>query len=162
VNHLDLVREATRIAHHAKSEELLFDDLFPDDATTEDVANLYLAAEEWRKTADLVAKVVASRLEPLVRNRAIETGGALIWYGETKKETCIDRDGFWKWAATVETDQLRKVFNEGDARKGSLPPSVRDTFFEKTPDGRVRLQYAPIEAIELAKQRRKREVLDRE
>jgi hypothetical protein len=155
MNHLEAIREAHRLAHHIKAEgDLIFEDLFPDDTLPEDVAQLYMVADEWRRTADLVAKLVAARLEPILVNESLEVGGTLFWRGESKREVCIDADGFWQWVSTLEIDGIRKLFNENSARKGALSPAARDSFYEKQTVGEVKLQQAPIEVIEMARQRR--------
>lgn len=157
MNALKLLREATQLAHHLKNEGgLTFDDLFPDMDNTDEIASLYLTADEWRKTASLVEKVIAARLEALLDGRSVEVGGTLLWRGETKRERCIDSEGFWAWLATQDTTTVQKVFNENSARKGAIPPAVRDTFFEKQSTGKVELQQAPIEVIEDNKRKRER------
>jgi hypothetical protein len=155
MNHLELVREAHRLAHHIKAEgDLTFEDLFPDDTSPDDVAQLYSVADEWRKTAELVSKLVAAHLEPILVGKSLEVGGILFWRGESRREVCVDADGFWRWVDTLESSEIRKLFNENTARKGALPPAARETFYEKQSHGEVKLQSAPIEVIEQARQKR--------
>lgn len=146
--------EAVETAFHLEGEGYTFDDLFTQD-NRDTLAELYLVAEGYRKTAANVAKLVEAKLEPLL-DRSVEVAGTLIWRGEKKTERCIDADGFWSWLSVQDDPELvRKVFNPNSARKGALPPAARDTFFEKQASGKVEVQSAPVEVLEDAKQKKK-------
>lgn len=149
------VRAAVDLAFHLRPEGVEFDDLFEGDWPLEDLANLYLVADEYRKTAIEVHKMIGAHLEPRLEGESVDVNGTLVWRGETKREKCIDPDGFWKWLSTQDDWRLvRKVFNEDYSRKGALPPAVRDTFYEKQPTGKVEVQSVPVEVLEQAKQKK--------
>jgi len=72
--------------------------------------------------------------------------GYLIWFGVSTKEECVDPDGFFSWLRE-NPDEVSKAFNPNTARKGSIPPAVRGTFFEKTLYGEPKMQSVPVEVL---------------
>lgn len=152
---LDRIRQAADIAFKTRGEELFFDDLVPDYYSDEDLARLYLVADEFRKAVDRVADIVGQEWVQRWRDRdrkGVEVDGFLV---TTKKgytaEKCIDSEGFWEWMNTQPATMVAAVFNENQARKGSLPPEARDTFFEKTyvikPDSIRQPSAIPVEML---------------
>lgn len=153
-----LVRKAVENAYYLASEdaELDFEYLFEGEWDLEDLAALFLIADDYRKTANRVHRLIGDYLEPLLENRSVDVNGTLVWRGESKRERCIDPEAFWSWLSTHEDPEMvRKVFNPDYARKSPIPPAARDTFFEKQPTGKVEVQQAPVEVLEQA--RRKKE-----
>ena len=136
MNHYQLAKEASDTAWTLRSEPLEFDDLFPD-MSDEDAARLWLVIDEWSKTVSMVRSIVGDEWV----SRCDSRGGGLTidgFYVGSKKgytaETCVDADGFLNWlviASQTDTGLLRRVLNPNQVRKGSLPPAVRETFFEK-------------------------------
>jgi hypothetical protein len=147
VSLLDLIREACTMAWNLRSEgDLEFADLFDVD-DREELARLWMVADEWRLTAGVVAKLIA---DEFVRGKAVEVDGFLVVPSEYRTdEQCVDADGFFDWLAD-NPDQTPKLFNPTYARKGQLPPAVRDTFFEKSKKRRPEIvpQAIPVELLE--------------
>lgn len=159
VNALELLREASNSLFYLRGEEgeVTFLQLF-DDMPTDAVAELYLSAEEWRKTAAHLSQIIHARLATdLSDGKAIETGGMLLWYGEKPGyETCVDTSGFFAWLEGEPFTMVERVFNPNTARKGALPEAVRSTFFEQPRSGKVEVQAVPVEVLQDA--RRKKEL----
>ena len=153
----DLLAQATRDAVYLRGKgEVTFNDIdTPEAYNTDQLANLFLAAEEWRKAAAAVAKAVEAELAPkLERAGGVTVGVLRLWWGETKgPERCSDPEGFWQ-AALTEPDQIRTWFNPNQAKKGSLPQQIRETFFYREP-GRMEVQVVPVEVLEDLKAKRK-------
>lgn len=121
------VVEASRL--FSRAEESFFDDYFPADLTDEELARLWLVADEWRKSVTGLVKLIAD--EWVERGAWVEVDGFKVGHkkGYTR-ERCIDSAGFTTWALE-NPDQLIAAVNPNNVRFGSLPPAVRDTFFEK-------------------------------
>ena len=153
---MELVREATGHAFHLRGEEgaIDFANLFDDTWTTEDLAALYLMADEYRKAAAVVHRAVGEHLLPLLE-KGVTVGDTLVWRGEKTTERCVDPPGFWHWLSVQDDPNLvEKVFNPDYARKGAIPPAARTTFFEKEKSGKVEVNAVPVQVLEDAKRRR--------
>lgn len=144
----------TTYAAHVNREDgnLTFDQLTGEEFTTEELARLYVEAEAWATAAGKVKAAIAQALIAVVEE-PVEVDGWLVWKGESKKEVCIDPEGFGEWLGRNPT-LVGRLFNPNVARMGALPPAVRDTFYEKQTYGRVEVQAAPLQVIEDAKRRR--------
>jgi hypothetical protein len=152
---MEQVRLASNICFRIRGEEgeISFADLFPsDEFSDEDVARLWLVAEEWRRAVETMARVVSNEwTQRWEKSGSIEVDGFLV---TTKKgyvsEKCTDEEGFWT-VLMERPEALPKYFNANQARKGSLPPEVRDTFFEKEtivkPDAVRQASAIPVEML---------------
>jgi hypothetical protein len=72
----------------------------------------------------------------------------------TTSEKCMDSQAFINWlviAAQSDPNLLGRLINPNSVRKGSLPPEVRDTFFEKStttkPDAVRQASAIPVEVL---------------
>ena len=123
----ELVVEASKL--HSRGEEAFFDDYFPDDLSDTELARLWLVADEWRKTVTDLVKLIAD--EWCKRGVWVEVDGFRVGAKDSyTRERCIDTEGFTAWALE-HPSQLIAAVNPNNVRKGSLPPTVRETFFEK-------------------------------
>lgn len=152
---LDLIRQASYLTWRLRGEPVEFDDLF-DEMTDEDLARLWLIADEWRLSVNRLCDLIGQRWVEAWRargRRGLEVDGFLM---TTKKgsttEKCVDSDGFWDWMAGQSDEMVRKLFNENSARKGSLPEAARTTFFKKEqtekPDAVRQVSAIPVEVLE--------------
>jgi hypothetical protein len=70
------------------------------------------------------------------------------------RERCVDTAGFTSWA-TENPKQLIAAVNANNVKFGSLPPAVRDTFFEKEtvvkPDAVEKPLAIPLDVLEVKK-----------
>jgi hypothetical protein len=145
------VVEASRL--FSRAEEAFFADYFGDDLTDEELARLWLVADEWRKTVDGLVKLVAD--EWVSRGVWVDVDGFKVGFkkGYTR-ERCVDTAGFTSWA-TENPKQLIAAVNPNNVKFGSLPPAVRDTFFEKElvlkPDAVEKPVAIPVEVLEANK-----------
>lgn len=143
-----------------------FDELFEDVAADDDetLARLVVAVDEYRRVTNLIKTIIDNALEALLAEREADPDGAkrsimvgetLVWRGESSTEKIIDTEGFWAWLASQDFEMVKRLFNPNSARKGSLPPAARSTFFDKTPTGKIELQRAPVQVLEDARQKKK-------
>lgn len=148
MTHLDDVREACRVAWNLQAEgDVAYSDLF-DHADEETLARLWMVADEYRKVAGLVARVIGD--EFVARSKPTEVDGFLVVPSEYRTdERCVDHEGFFGWLSE-NPDQTAKLFNANYARKGSMPQAVRETFFEKVKKKRPEIvpQAIPTEVLE--------------
>jgi hypothetical protein len=148
---LNDVVEASKL--FSRAEEAFFADFFAEDLTDEQLARLWLVADEWRKTVDGLAKLIAD--EWVARGVWVEVDGFKVGHkkGYTR-ERCIDTAGFTSWAM-ANPDQLVSAVNPNNVRFGSLPAAVRDTFFEKEtvmkPDAIEQPVAIPLDVLEAKK-----------
>lgn len=136
--------------------------------TTDQLAGLWLAVDEYRTVANQVEKILNDELGRRLENQGggtIEVGDWLVFRGyRSKSEKCTDPDGFWDWmrakALQVEDpiEFVSRLVNPNSLRIGSLPPAVRETFYEKTipPKAEKQAVAAPIEKVEEARIKRER------
>jgi hypothetical protein len=141
------------VAHTAREDgDVDLAQLTGEPFTTEELARLYVQAEAWATAAGKVKAAIGQALLGVV-DKPVEVDGWLVWKGEKRKEVCVDPEGFAEWL-TQHPELAGRLFNPNDARKGGLPPAVRDTFYEKQTYGRVEVQSAPLQVIEDAKRKR--------
>lgn len=160
MSQMEDVREAIALTIHYGDEPVTFADLFDAYAEDEEIGALLVAAEVYRRAAISVAALINGHLTERLQAKkgtgraTISVGDIILWVGEGSREKCIDTAGFHAWlrgAATENPGIIEKVFNPNDARKGAIPPPVRDTFFEKQPTGKTELQQAPVQVLEDAR-----------
>lgn len=125
--------ELTRMVLALRREEgsLTLSDLTDDTLSVEELGNVWLYAQAWKQAA--------TDLEALFNRAVVETldGGSVLvgdWLIVTKagytRERCLDPAAFTDWL--IEHPEIvRDVVNPNSIRFGSLPPAVRDTWFEK-------------------------------
>lgn len=151
----ELIDRATRL----RSEDKVFtyNELSGDDMSLEDLASLWIQSQEWATAARAVEKAIGEELAGLlgdsVTASSVTASGHLVWLGVSSKEECVDTAGFFGWLEE-NPSEISKAFNANTARKGSLPPAVRSTFFEKTQVGEPKMQAAPLEVLEMARQKK--------
>jgi len=144
----DYVDKATRL--RSESADFTYDDLISDNLTVDELAGLWISAQEWATAARQVEKIIGAKLGELLGESKtasnVQASGYLIWFGVSTKEECVDPDGFFSWLRE-NPDEVSKAFNPNTARKGSIPPAVRGTFFEKTLYGEPKMQSVPVEVL---------------
>jgi hypothetical protein len=142
----DLLDKATRLRSETKA--FTYNELVPDDIGTQELAELWVTSQEWVTAARAVEAVVATELAARFSesHSNVEASGYLVWLGVRKVEECVDPVGFITWLEE-NPSEIGKAFNPNTARKGSLPPAVRDTFFEKRRVGEPRMQAVPVEML---------------
>jgi hypothetical protein len=154
VNHYELVRDASALAWKLPEDGTpAFSDFFPD-LSDEDLARLWLTVEHWSKAVSEVKELVGD--EWVSRGASVEVDGYLVYTKKAyTKETCVDTETFLDWLASetsLDDRVLHRLINPNNIRKGSLPSSVRSTFFEK--EDVVKPEFAqavPIDVLEQAK-----------
>lgn len=146
--------EWTQFVVYANREDGAVDleQLTGENFTTEELARLYIEAGAWATAAAKVKAAIGQALLDVV-DEPVEVDGWLVWKGENRKEVCIDPEGFAEWLSQ-HPELAARLFNPNDARKGVLPPVVRDTFYEKQTYGRIEVQAAPLQVLEDAKRKR--------
>ena len=146
--------EWTQFVVYANREDGAVDleQLTGENFTVEELARLYIEAGAWATAARAVKEAIGQALLDVV-DEPVEVDGWLVWKGENRKEVCIDPEGFAEWLSQ-HPELAGRLFNPNDARKGGLPPSVRDTFYEKQTYGRIEVQAAPLQVLEDAKRKR--------
>jgi hypothetical protein len=129
--------------------EVSFGVLVGEDLELEELAALWLSLTEHRLAAAAAEKAVGEELARRLAagSRGVEASGSWIYYGSSKREVCVDPVAFFDWLAK-HPELLAKTFNANTARKGSIPPAVRDTFFEKVDSIEPRLTSVPVEVLE--------------
>ena len=149
----DLADWTRYVAHTAREDgDVDLAQLTGEPFTTEELARLYVQAEAWATAAGKVKAAIGQALLDVV-DEPVEVDGWLVWKGENRKEVCIDPEGFAEWLSQ-HPELAGRLFNPNDARKGGLPPAVRDTFYEKQTYGRIEVQAAPLQVLEDAKRKR--------
>lgn len=143
-------------AVHVNREDGTIDlaQLTGEDFTPEELARLYVEAGAWLTAAGKVKAAIGDALLAVV-DKPLEVDGWLVWKGESRKEVCVDPEGFSAWLQG-ETQLVGKLFNPNSVRVGALPPAVRDTFYEKQTYGEVKMQAATLEVLADAKRKRAR------
>lgn len=154
-----LTDKAMRLRAENK-ERITFEQLVGETLDVKEVASLWLALVEWKTSAGVVEKAIADRLAVLLAERGsgLDVDGHAVFLTKgTKRETCIDEAGFFDWLHS-NPDALYRILNPNAVKKGSLPPAVRETFFEQTievkPDFVPAPASVPLEVLEDIKQKR--------
>ncbi len=153
---VETIKGLTDLVMHLRLEEggINFDDL---DVETdlEGLADLWVLASAWKTAANRVEKIIGTELVRQLDGGAVDVGDLRVFakLGYTK-ETCIDTQGFLGWLEANPGHAVR-VINPNNVKKGSLPPGVRDTFFEKErvvkPDSEPVPVAVPREVLDKAK-----------
>lgn len=157
VHGADAVAVVTRLmALRTEEGELRFEDLFPNfEGDTEALAALWLWWDEYRLAAARVAQVINTELGRRLEGGSVEVAGWRVFGTVRKDEKCVDTAGFHAWLRSEVADNpdlVERLFNPDTVRKGQLPPSVRDTFFEKVERHGAKREVvaAPVDQIEKA------------
>lgn len=144
------------MALRTEEGELRFEDLFPDfDGDADALAALWLWWDEYRLAAAQVAGIVNAELGRRLEGGSVEVAGWRVFGTVRKDEKCVDAAGFHGWLRSEVADNpdlVERLFNPNDVRKGQLPPTVRDTFFEKVERHGAKREVvaAPVDQIEKA------------
>lgn len=127
----------------------------------DELAGLWLEVDAYKTNTNQVAEIVGAHWVEVWEgrgNKGLEVDGYLI--GAKKgytRERCTDQAGFFSWLLANPSQGLAAV-NPNSLRFGSLPPAVRDTFFEKEdvvkPDAQPKPAAIPVEVIEQNRQRK--------
>ena len=161
--HEGLAALTARALNLVPEGDISFEDLIEEEVETEALAELWLLYDEYRAAANRVEKILNDELGRRMKEEdsRFSIGDWQVFLGyRSTSEKCIDADGFWQ-VILADPDQVPRYFNPNVARMGSLPPSVRDTFFEKTrpPKAEKMAVAAPAQVLEDA--RTKRELRER-
>ncbi len=118
----------------------------------EDLAGLWVLASAWKTAANQVEKIIGVELVKRLDGGSVTVGDLRVFTTVGYiKETCVDTHGFLGWLEANPGHAVR-VINPNSVKKGSLPPAVRDTFFEKTrirkPDSEPHPTAVPIQVLE--------------
>jgi len=142
----ELVDKATRLRSEDKT--FSYNELSGDDLELQELAELWVTATEWATAARAVKDAIGEELVRVLgdSSRNVTASGQLIWLGVSTKEECVDPEGFNAWLYDNPAE-IERVFNPNTARKGSLPPAVRDSFFEKVQYGEPKMQSVPVEVL---------------
>lgn len=128
-----LVDKAIRLRAESKVP-LTYGELIGEELSDEEVMNLHLSFDEWETAANAVKKALDDEVVRRIdaRGKPMEVSGYLITtkVGYTR-ERCHDTAGFLSWLIQYPEQGLAAV-NPNNLRFGSLPPAVRDTFFERS------------------------------
>ena len=144
----------TQFVVHANREDGAVDleQLTGENFTVEELARLYIEAEAWATAAGKVKAAIGRALLAVV-DEPVEVDGWLVWKGEKKRTICVDPEGFSDWLGK-NSEMIGKVINPTYIKIGSLPPVVRDTFYETELLGKVELKAASLQVLEDAKRKR--------
>ncbi len=111
--------------------DVVFHDLALDPDDLEDMAGLWLLATDWKTAANRLEKLIAAELVERLDGGAVDFGDQRVFTTKgTWKETCINTHDFLLWLEANPGHAVR-VINPNSVKKASLPPAVRDTFFER-------------------------------
>lgn len=144
------------MALRTEEGELRFEDLFPDfDGDADALAALWLWWDEYRLAAATVERLINAELGRRLDRGSVEVAGWRVFGTVRKDEKCVDAAGFHGWLRSEVADNpdlVERLFNPNDVRKGQLPPTVRDTFFEKVERHGAKREVvaAPVDQIEKA------------
>ena len=116
-----------------------------DPLSDEELAELWVLLLEYRAAVSQAEGILRSELNRL--ENPVEVLGQLVYRGEGKREKCMDSWAFCEWLSGQNQEMIFRVLNPDTVRKGSLPPAVRDTFFEKVPDGKLDVRAVPVEML---------------
>jgi hypothetical protein len=149
-----LVDKAVRLRAESKVP-LAYNELVGEYLSDVQIAELWLILDEYQTAVNAVVAAVGDKWVEVWEgrgNRGLEVDGYLI--GAKKgytRERCTDQAGFFSWLLENPSQGLAAV-NPNSVRFGSLPPAVRDTFFEKEdvvkPDAVAKPVAIPVEVIE--------------
>lgn len=157
MNPATLIDKVMRLRAETKADTLDYDQIVTEPLNTEDLTRLWLLIGEWQTSLNTLEKAVSVQLVQLLDD-AIEVDGFLVYakLGRTD-EKCIDSSKFLAWLAE-HPEQVPAVVSPNTVKKASLPPAVRDTFFEKTrvvkPEAVPQPAAVPLEVLEDNKQRK--------
>lgn len=147
-----IVDKAQRLRAELK-EELTYNQLVGEELSDEKVAALHLSLDDLQAAVHAAYRAVGEEVvrRHEARGKPIEVNGYLITtkLGYTR-ERCVDTPGFLHWMLQNPNDAVAAV-NPNNVRFGSLPPAVRDTFFEKEqvvkPDAVPQATAIPVEVL---------------
>lgn len=110
-----------------------YSELVGEDLSDLEVAELWLVLDAYATAAKQAAQMIGGEwVQRYAETGAVEVYGLLVYATDsTKWERCTDPDGFWKAAKRYGFAQVSRWFNPNEAKMGSLPQAIRDTFFEK-------------------------------
>lgn len=154
---VETMKGLTDLVMHGEGIDTFADlDLEPEDL--EDMAGLWVLATAWKTAVNRLEKMIAAELVARLDGGAVDIGDLRVFTTKgTPKETCINTSGFLLWLEANPGHAVR-VINPNSVKKASLPPAVRDTFFEKTrvykPDTEPVLTAVPIQVLEDNKTRK--------
>ena len=154
---VETMKGLTDLVMHGEGIDTFADlDLHPEDL--EDMAGLWLLATTWKTAANKLEKLIAAELVGQLDGGKIDVGDQRVFTTKgTWKETCIDTSAFLLWLEANPGHAVR-VINPNNVKKASLPPAVRDTFFERTkvykPDTEPVPTAVPIQVLEDNKTRK--------
>ncbi len=130
---VDTIKGLTDLVMHLRMEEgdIRFADLDVETDDLEGLADLWVLASEWKTAANRLEKIIGAELVRQLDGGVVDVGDLRVFtkIGYTK-ETCVDTQGFLGWLEANPGHAVRAI-NPNSVKKGSLPPAVRDTFFEK-------------------------------
>lgn len=130
----------------SESKDVTFGELNLDDTDPKALAETWLTLKEWATAATQAASLVEAELVKFLPGAPVEAFDQFVYYGQSTRETCIDPVAFHDWLAN-HPEELNRAYNPNTARKGSLPPAVRETFFEKEKVGEAKVQSVPLEML---------------
>ncbi len=156
--HIGVMKDATETVMFLRTEdgEITLDDIVDIDTDSEDlaeiVAGLWLLAVAWKSAANRVEKIIGAEVVKRLEGGSVEVAGHLVFTTKgSSTEKCIDVEAFQDWLED-NPDQSRRILNPNNVKFGSLPPVVREKFFEKKtvvkPDSTTLPASAPLEVLE--------------
>jgi hypothetical protein len=165
--HIGVMKDATETVMFLRTEdgEITLDDIVDIDTDSEDlaeiVAGLWLLAVAWKSAANRVEKIIGAGFVERCEGRSVEVAGQLVFTTKgTPTEKCTDIEAFHDWLED-NPSQIRRILNPNNVKFGSLPPIVREKFFEKKtvvkPDSMTLPASAPLEVLEANRLKQERE-----
>ena len=148
---VETMKGLTDLVMHAEGIDT-FGDLDLEPSELEDLAGLWVLATAWKTAANRLEKLIGAELVNRLNGESVDVGNLRVFVTKgTSKETCIDTHGFLLWLEANPGHAVR-VINPNNVKKASLPPAVRDTFFEKKrvykPDTEPVPTAVPIQVLE--------------
>ena len=165
--HIGVMQDATKTVMflHPEDGEITLDDIVDIDTDSEDldeiVAGLWLLAVAWKSAANRVEKIIGAALVDRLEGGSVEVAGQLVFTTKgTPTEKCIDVEAFYDWLED-NPSQSRRILNPNNVKFGSLPPIVREKFFEKKtvvkPTSTTVPASAPLEVLETNRLKKERD-----
>lgn len=148
----DLVARA--MALRSEGEPPSFDELVGEDMPVDQVAELWLSAQEYQRAAKNVLDAIALHLGNMLEasGKPVEVMDMLVVYKTKKSSRIADEGGFWNWMK--ENPEYMTAFNPNTIRKTKVPPSVLDTFYEVVETPQPVVTSIPVHVIERNKARK--------
>lgn len=152
---VQIVDRAIRLRMESKQEAPTYDLLVGEGLSDEQVARAWLSLGEYSTAVAAAVKALGDEWVRRYQARGekpIEVDGHLVLTKTGRPvETCIDSPGFLAWLE-ANPQMVHMILNPNEVKKGSLPPAVRSTFFERRdvvkPEDQPKPSAIPLEILE--------------